>query len=555
MFKRHYLSNHINVTYISNADKTFLSMNKDEKDDSKTESVPVKTVSPTVKCPEIKNSLEGVADVNGNTKVDLGIEKDEVDKLASQSNDAETYVFKCHVCNLLFQNMTTLKLHLKLQHKIGPVTTIAAVVSPSDNFKDTGGDIGETKKNENKIISKTGAIVPYIGKLATSTYCDLCDMYMETRADLLIHQQTIHLGCKPYACKYCAKRFPTVTNQRRHERIHLGQRVKCRLCPSTFTQTGDLKKHVRKLHPEAFNECAFCGKYFSEKSLLDTHLVFHDQNSSSNILEAVRRQHAFKVDPEQDRQESLRLAGSTGKQQKFACTVCKKWFVNYADMRRHRQLAHQKQVMLATQTKTVQVRNTSPFRGQSTSQTIVTREEKRKEVNNAKNFFQQVSVQIADNLSNYVQGTQNDIKKFSDHVSWIDNLPPNTNQTSNDTPPLQVYNFPSNFNLNSNTNVLCAISNGQVSLKPTTIQSQTVGQKAVNVQLSTTQLVSNVPKGITTTGKPIFSSALFQARLPPVITVVDSTNKTGNKAVQLGSTLIESTAFIQSTGKIILFTN
>ena len=77
---------------------------------------------------------------------------------------------------------------------------------------------------------------------------------------------------KPYTCDKCNKCFPTLTNRRRHERIHGGCRLACSLCASSFTQTGDLKKHVRRQHPEAFRACAFCPRYFTADSQLSVHL-------------------------------------------------------------------------------------------------------------------------------------------------------------------------------------------------------------------------------------------------------------------------------------------
>lgn len=95
--------------------------------------------------------------------------------------------------------------------------------------------------------------------------------------------------------QFCGKKFPTATNQKRHERIHLGRRISCEFCSSSFTQSGDLKKHIRKLHPECFHECAFCGKYYSCEESLETHLATHNETVTSNHEEANRRRHAFKV--------------------------------------------------------------------------------------------------------------------------------------------------------------------------------------------------------------------------------------------------------------------
>ena len=98
-----------------------------------------------------------------------------------------------------------------------------------------------------------------------------------------------------YVCRFCTKKFPTLTNQKRHERIHEGKRFKCDHCQRSFSQTGDLKKHIRKLHPQHFNECAFCGKYFCKRMDLDAHVEGHGENSMTNRRELNRRQETAKV--------------------------------------------------------------------------------------------------------------------------------------------------------------------------------------------------------------------------------------------------------------------
>ena len=110
-------------------------------------------------------------------------------------------------------------------------------------------------------------------------------------------------GTRPYICSYCDKKFPTSTNLRRHEKVHQGHKFSCPHCSTTFTQTGDLKKHVRKAHPELFSECGFCTRYFVKKRLLVDHLLeMHDGKTvEENDKEIEAKQEAFRYDLNMDK--------------------------------------------------------------------------------------------------------------------------------------------------------------------------------------------------------------------------------------------------------------
>ena len=234
--------------------------------------------------------------------------------------------------------------------------------------------------------------------------CDKCEMKFSHKQNLMRHQ-AVHSGAKPYACKVCAKKFPTATNKKRHERIHDGRRIPCDYCTSSFTQTGDLKKHIRKLHPECFFECAFCGKYFNDERSLAGHLNEHDESIDSNQIEGIRKKQSFHHNIDKDRAESIRL-GDLQPGLKFACTICKKKFQDYANMCRHRRLAHQRHLLISKKTGDGEEMCPSPA-GSDFS-----------DLDPTSYFYTNVARNIAENLNYFVEGQQEHLENSEIYINW-----------------------------------------------------------------------------------------------------------------------------------------
>ncbi|CAI2384107.1 unnamed protein product [Moneuplotes crassus] len=80
----------------------------------------------------------------------------------------------------------------------------------------------------------------------------------------------------------CGKKFDKKWNFKDHIRMHMGDRpYKCAHCPKTFTQKGNLDKHMKQhefkdLKSRKIHECHICHKKFTEKYNLKNHLKKHE---------------------------------------------------------------------------------------------------------------------------------------------------------------------------------------------------------------------------------------------------------------------------------------
>ena len=56
-------------------------------------------------------------------------------------------------------------------------------------------------------------------------------------------------------CDLCGKTYQYRAALRSHKAIvHEGKRIECQLCDKIYTDTGSLKKHMRKFHPFEFSQ-------------------------------------------------------------------------------------------------------------------------------------------------------------------------------------------------------------------------------------------------------------------------------------------------------------
>ncbi|KAF7654610.1 hypothetical protein LDENG_00067170, partial [Lucifuga dentata] len=75
--------------------------------------------------------------------------------------------------------------------------------------------------------------------------CSVCGKNYTQSGDLKIHMR-IHTGENVFICSECGKNFTQNRNLKTHMRIHTGEKpFSCSLCCKKFTRSEGLKKHMR----------------------------------------------------------------------------------------------------------------------------------------------------------------------------------------------------------------------------------------------------------------------------------------------------------------------
>lgn len=80
--------------------------------------------------------------------------------------------------------------------------------------------------------------------------CSTCGETFNNFSELIKHDST-HSVDKPYHCRFCGKSYSQKSILRKHLIIHTGERLTCSICGIDFTQKSSLLRHVKRMHHSA----------------------------------------------------------------------------------------------------------------------------------------------------------------------------------------------------------------------------------------------------------------------------------------------------------------
>lgn len=111
--------------------------------------------------------------------------------------------------------------------------------------------------------------------LRESNKCKICDKLCYTERDFNIHMEQHKSNIVPYKCGYCFIMYSDADQLLTHMNKHCGTRMHCDLCEKRFFDISSLDLHI-KIHAglKPF-KCSECDKSFKYESLLNFHKIVH----------------------------------------------------------------------------------------------------------------------------------------------------------------------------------------------------------------------------------------------------------------------------------------
>ncbi|XP_046385143.1 zinc finger protein 37-like isoform X6 [Ischnura elegans] len=190
--------------------------------------------------------------------------------------------FHCDVCGKAFKSSQILYVHKKTHCEKNYVCDICGrkfLTVTKLNFHLSNHD-GE-KKYPCEMCGKRFTSVRYVQKhlkdvhLKQTKYkysCEVCGRKCETPAALKSHRM-IHSGERPFKCSVCDKAFRTKAFLEQHVNSHTKEKsYKCEVCDAVLSAPSALARHRARHKGEMKYKCDNCGKQYTQSHNLKNHM-------------------------------------------------------------------------------------------------------------------------------------------------------------------------------------------------------------------------------------------------------------------------------------------
>lgn len=226
--------------------------------------------------------------------------------------------YDCDTCNKSFSTSGALRIHKMIHDEQRRYT---CDVQDCGKMFRINKNLWRHKKVDHGILSEKGD-----GKIVE---CPECGKRCSDKHALEKHQIK-HTVEKNYVCTICGKRLKRQNSLDLHMRQHSGvKNYMCDQCDSTYFTASALRNHKVNKHMEVKETflCTFCGKGFTKKANLDSHITLHtgEKRYSCPHCEKKFRSHSVF-------QNHLRY--HKGKKE-FVCQYCGKAFMQKSHLQRH----------------------------------------------------------------------------------------------------------------------------------------------------------------------------------------------------------------------------
>jgi KRAB domain-containing zinc finger protein len=194
---------------------------------------------------------------------------------------------KCNICNKLFSNKWTRKMHRMTIHDkiyVGICKYCGKGFSSMEHLI----------THERKHTGERPYICDVCGKAYISSFClnehklrhmevgkfecDICQKKFKVRVDLRQHRNIHFKESRIYSCNVCGYTHYSRSVIEKHKVTHVNYRpFECPICKKTFTSKDNLRKHKKATHDEDKGTfiCTVCSKNFSSQSTLKRHQRIH----------------------------------------------------------------------------------------------------------------------------------------------------------------------------------------------------------------------------------------------------------------------------------------
>jgi len=193
--------------------------------------------------------------------------------------------FKCHMCEKTFMNLNSLTNHERTHNNERPYQCEKCLTS----FKKEG----DMKNHER--ICKTG-VLPFscgvckkefaagnslanhiLVHQASLYFCSKCGKEFKKSGSHMKHEKSCQ-SILSYGCMICETKFTCEEQLKRHEKIHVNERLQCDICLKTFTHPNGFAQH-KKSHIEQRFECSEvgCEQIFRTSVNLKKHVKSHKE--------------------------------------------------------------------------------------------------------------------------------------------------------------------------------------------------------------------------------------------------------------------------------------
>ncbi|XP_033842005.1 myoneurin [Periophthalmus magnuspinnatus] len=236
-------------------------------------------------------------------------------------SEANEQSLSCTECNKVFKDQSSLRRHEKIHKGLKPFACIFC----SKTFR-------QATQLKTHLRIHTGE-KPFA--------CSSCDKCFAQKCQLVAHRRMHHGEEKPYTCERCGFKFATSSNYKIHIRLHTGEKpYVCDICGQAFAQSSTLTYHKRRHTGEKPYQCDLCGMSFSVSSSLIAHARKHTgetpykcaqpQCESKFVTSSELKKHMRRLHPD----------GNNGVQ----CLLCGNRFASVKNMIKHQEKAHADEV-------------------------------------------------------------------------------------------------------------------------------------------------------------------------------------------------------------------